>query len=177
MKKIISITIIVVYLFSCKNNDSAVPPNKVFSTFADALTKKDLATAKKYCTPESQQVLDFLEKRMKNAPKGSAGMDKFDTSRASFGEAIINGDDAKLPIKDKESGMTIDFPLKKMDGEWKVAFDMKSLYDMTMETISDNKLDLKIPNLDSAMKAFKNLNLDSLEKEMGKSEDTVRIKH
>ena len=40
-------------------------------------------------------------------------MDKFDTSKVSFGEVIINGDNAKMPIKDKESGVTVEFPLKK----------------------------------------------------------------
>jgi deoxyribodipyrimidine photolyase-like uncharacterized protein len=106
-----------------------------------------------------------------------SSMDKFDTSKVSFGEAVINGDEAKMPIKDKESGVTVDFPMKKEEGVWKIAFDMKSLFDMSMETLKDEKLNISKENMDEIMKKFKNLNLDSLENEMKRTDDTVRIKH
>ncbi len=175
MKKIISVVIIAIVFVGCKSNDKIEPPNKVFASFAEALSKKDLAKARTLCTEDSKTVLDFLEKKASNLKISS--MDKFDTSKVTFGEAVINGDEATLPIKDKESGVTIDFPLKKEDGVWKIAFDMKSLFDMSMETLKDPKLDIPADKLDSLMKQFKNINLDSLEKEMGIKDDTVHIKH
>jgi hypothetical protein len=174
MKKIISILIVVGIFISCKNNDKIEPPNKVFSSFAEALTKKDLAKARTLCTEDSKTVFDFLEKKAKNLKISSMG--KFDTSKVTFGEVVINGDEAIMPIKDKESGVTIEFPLKKEDGVWKIAFDMKSLFDMSMETLKDEKLNIPSEKLDSLMKKFKSINLDSLENEMGRSEDTIRIR-
>ncbi len=175
MKKVIAVSIIAIVFIGCKNNDKIEPPNKVFSSFAEALYKKDLVKARELCTDESKTMLDFMEKKAKGMKINS--MDKFDTSKVSFGEAVINGDEATLPIKDKESGVTVDFPMKKEDGVWKVAFDMKSLFDMSMETLKDEKLNISKENMDEIMKKFKNVNLDSLENEMKRTDDTVRIKH
>jgi hypothetical protein len=174
MKKIISIVVVAIVLISCKSNDKIETPNQVFSNFADALSKKDLSKARELCTADSKAVLDFMEKKSKDMKV--MPMDKFDTSKVSFGEVIIDGDNAKMPIKDKESGVTVEFPLKKEDGVWKIAFDMKSLFDMSMETLKDDKLNIPQEKLDSIMKKFKSVNLDSLEKEMGMQEDTVRRK-
>jgi hypothetical protein len=172
MKKIISIVIVAIFFVGCKSNDKIETPNKVFSNFAEALSKKDLSKARELCTADSKAVLDFMEKKSKGMKV--MPMDKFDTSKVSFGEVIINGDEAKIPIKEKESGVTVEFPLKKEDGVWKIAFDMKSLFDMSMETLKDDKLNIPQEKLDSIMKKFKSVNLDSLEKEMGMQEDTVR---
>ncbi len=174
MKKIISIVVVAILLINCKSNDKIETPNQVFSNFADALSKKDLSKARELCTADSKAVLDFMEKKSKDMKV--MPMDKFDTSKVSFGEVIIDGDNAKMPIKDKESGVTVEFPLKKEDGVWKIAFDMKSLFDMSMETLKDDKLNIPQQKLDSIMKKFKSVNLDSLEKEMGMQEDTVRRK-
>jgi hypothetical protein len=174
MKKIIIVVLVAIVFIGCKSKDKIEPPNKVFASFTEALAKKDLAKARTLCTEDSKTVLDFLEKKSGNMKISS--MDKFDTSKVIFGEAVINGDEAKMPIKDKESGVTVEFPLKKEDGVWKIAFDMKSLFDMSMETLKDDKLNIPQERLDSIMKKFKNVNLDSLEKEMGRTEDTVRRK-
>ncbi len=174
MKKIVTIVIVAIVLANCKSNDKIETPNQVFSNFADALSKKDLTKARELCTNDSKAVLDFMEKKSKDMKV--MPMDKFDTSKVSFGEVVINGNDAKMPIKDKESGVTIDFPLKKEDGVWKIAFDMKSLFDMSMETLNDPKLNIPADKLDSLMKQFKSVNLDSLEKEMGMQDDTVKRK-
>jgi hypothetical protein len=174
MKKIIAVIFFAIIFIGCKSNDKIEQPNKVFSSFAEALSKKDLTKARELCTNESKTVLDFLEKKSSNMKISS--MDKFDTSKVTFGEVIIDGDDAKIPIKDKESGVTVYFPLKKEDGVWKIAFDMKSLFDMSMETLKDPKLNIPADKLDSLMKKFKSVNLDSLEKEMGIKDDTVHIK-
>jgi hypothetical protein len=173
MKKIVSVLIVVIVFAACKSNDKIEPPNKVFSSFADALSKKDMVKARELCTNDSKTVLDFLEK--KSGDMKMSSMDKFDTSKVTFGEVVIDGENAKMPIKDKESGVTIDFPLKKEDGVWKIAFDMKSLFDMSMETLKDPKLNISTDKLDSLMKKFKSVNLDSLEKEMGIKEDTVHL--
>jgi hypothetical protein len=174
MKKIILIVVVAIIFVGCKNNDKIESPNKVFTSFTEALSKKDLAKARELCTNDSKAVLDFMEKKAKAMKINS--MDKFDTSKVVFGEAVINGDEATLPIKDKESGVTIDFPLKKEDGVWKVAFDMKSLFDMSMETLKDEKLNISKEDMDEIMKKFKNVNLDSLENEMKRNDDTVKIK-
>ena len=174
MKKIILIIVVTIVLNACKSKDAVETPTQVFSSFAEALSKKDVTKARELCTADSKAVLDFMEKKSKDMKV--MPMDKFDTSKVSFGEVKINGDEASIPIKDKQSGVTVEFPLKKEDGVWKIAFDMKSLYDMSMETLKDEKLNIPQEKLDEIMKKFKNVNLDSLEKEMGMQEDTVRRK-
>jgi PBP1b-binding outer membrane lipoprotein LpoB len=61
MKKIILIVFVAIIFVGCKNNDKIESPNKVFTSFTEALSKKDLAKARELCTNESKTVLDFLE--------------------------------------------------------------------------------------------------------------------
>lgn len=175
MKNIIVVLIITMVMVGCKSNDKIETPNKVFSSFADAFTKKDLGRMRLLCTMDSKTSLDILEKQSKKM--NMASMKHFDTSNISIGEPVIEGDDAVLPIKEKESGVTIDFPLKKEDGVWKIAFDVNTLYNLFNETVQKNELDQRIPGLDSMMKRYKDINLDSFGEELMKKNDTVRLKH
>jgi hypothetical protein len=40
---------------------------------------------------------------------------------------------ATVPVKEKESGESINFTLKKEDGSWKVAFDESTLMGMAQQ--------------------------------------------
>jgi hypothetical protein len=175
MKRIGAVVLVIMVLVGCKNNDNIDPPNKVFAGFADAFSKRDMAKVRSLCTADSKMTLDILEKKSKDM--GMPSMKQFDTSKVTFGEAVIQGDNAVLPIKEKESGTTIDFPLKKEDGVWKIAFDAKTLWDLVNETIRKEGLGEKVPGLDSMLEKYKNINLDSLGEALMKGNDTVRIKH
>lgn len=55
-----------------------------------------------------------------------------------MGDATITGDQATVPVKDKKSGETTDFILKKESGDWKVAFDMATLMDMANKKMKEH---------------------------------------
>jgi hypothetical protein len=45
---------------------------------------------------------------------------------------------AKVPVKEKKSGETTDFTLKKEDGAWKVAFDKSTLMGMAQKKMKEH---------------------------------------
>lgn len=56
-----------------------------------------------------------------------------------FGDAMIVGDKATVPVKDKISGETTNFTLKKEDGDWKVAFDKLTMTELGKEKMKGKK--------------------------------------
>jgi Domain of unknown function (DUF4878) len=173
MKNVFKFFAVIIIATSCNGKSSS--PNEVFTSFASAMQKKDFATAKKFATIESLPVLTVFETKMTNSKTNFT--DKFDTSFVSFEEAIITGDNAVLPLKEKKSGAIIRFPLKKEGGNWKVAFDIDNLTDLAMGSLEENKDKLKGINADSLLNEMKHMNFDSLEREFKKmSMDSLGIK-
>ena len=62
-----------------------------------------------------------------NMAKGKEEMPKFDVNDMEFGEVKIDGDKATVPVKEKKSGESMNYTLKKESGKWKVAFDKSSM--------------------------------------------------
>ena len=58
-----------------------------------------------------------------------------------MGDAVINGDKATVPVKDKKSGETTDFALKKESGDWKVAFDKSTLMEMAQKKMKEHGME------------------------------------
>jgi len=121
----------------CKSGGGGDPKN-VLSTFFDALEKKDITTAKKYATKESESMLGMIEMAMKMA-SDSMRQRPYDKNNMEFGDAIIDGDKATVPVKDKKSGETTNFTLKKEDGDWKVAFDKITMTELGKEKMRGKK--------------------------------------
>jgi hypothetical protein len=145
-------------LYACNSNKKELTktPNEVFVIFSNAITKKDFSTARKYSTKESHAIIGILESPIKKE-KNIGVLQPFDSSSFDFGNAVIKNNEAKIPLTNKESKMTILFPLKMEDGIWKVSFEANSFIDMIMsatEEKSSNKIE--------------NLNIDSMEKVMQK---------
>ena len=91
-----------------------------------------------------------------------------------FGTAVIDGDNAKVPVKDKASGETVNFPMKKEDGQWKVAFDKSSVMQMGMEKMKEGKMNMG-DSLEKGMDALKDVNMDSMMNEVKKAMDTTKM--
>jgi hypothetical protein len=70
------------------------------------------------------------------------------------------GDKATVPVKDKKSGETTDFLLKKEDGEWKVAFDMATLMDMANKKMKEHGMN-GMGNMNGSDSAGVNESIDS----------------
>lgn len=160
-----------VLLTACNSGGSSDDPKQVLMAFFDALQKKDMKTAKELATPESAQMLGFMEMGM-NDPKAADAKDEFDKSKMEFGEAKIDGDNAKVPVTNKEKKETTNFPMKKVNGKWKVAFDKNSMMEMANEKAKEEGINLQ-DTVNAAMKEMKNMDIDSLSREINQAMDTT----
>ena len=93
--------------------------------------------------------MNMIQMGMQNM-SDTADMEKFNKNQMEFGDAVINGDVATVPVKEKTSGETVDFTLKKEDGSWKVAFDKSTLMGMATKKMKEHNIDLNNMNIDSA---------------------------
>ena len=166
MKKLLMAAVICtgIFLTGCNSTDTS-DPKAVLTSFFDALTKKDIAGARKLATAESKSMLDMMEMGMKmGGDKKDDG--KYDKSKMEFGDAKIEGDKATVPVKDKSSGETTNFTLKKEGGGWKVAFDKSSMMNMGMDKMKEKGMD----NMDSTI----NNGMDKLKESLDKLKDATK---
>lgn len=170
MKKILFAVLMITALFNagCKSSDSG-DPKAVLIEFFDALARGDIEKAKKLSTSDSQQILALLEMGMKNNPDE---LKKFDKTKFQFGTAVINGDQATVPTKETTSGETVNYPMKKVEGKWKVAFDKTSLMTMGMEKMKEKGMN-PADSINKAMDKLKDMDMDSIQREINKSMDTA----
>ena len=137
MKKIIlaALTVSIIILAGCKSGGGN--PKMVLSSFFDAMLKKDFTTVKKLSTKDSESMLGMMQMAMQQMPDTSQSM-KFNRDNLEMGDAVINGDMATVPVKEKKSGETTDFTLKKEGGDWKVAFDKSTLMGMAQKKMKEH---------------------------------------
>jgi len=164
MKKILLSLLVLstVTFFSCGSGGGN--PKAVLSDFFDALSKKDIAAARKLATEESKSMLDMMEMGMK-MDASSKETDKYDKSKIKFGEPKIEGDKATIAVKEKGTGETLNFTLKKEKGSWKVAFDKASMMSMGMEKMNEKGINVS-DSIGKAMDEIKDINMDSLKQGM-----------
>ncbi len=178
MKKLLMGAIVLTSLFiaGCNSADKG-DPKSVLISFFDALTKKDITAARKLATAESKGMLDMMEMGMKMGGDKKEGEDKYNKDKMEFGDAKIEGDKATVPVKDKNSGETTNFTLKKEEGAWKVAFDKSSMMNMGMEKMNEKGTNMD-STIDKGMDKLKNMNMDSLsdkvKESMKKLEDATK---
>ena len=122
-------------LTGCKSGGG--DPKAVLNSFFDALGKKDFTAAKKYTTKDSEGMLSMVQMGMEHIADSSDAM-KYDKANLELGDAVINGDVATIPVKEKKTGETTDFTLKKESGDWKVAFDKSTLMEMAQKKMKDH---------------------------------------
>ncbi|MEO8960634.1 MAG: DUF4878 domain-containing protein [Ginsengibacter sp.] len=169
MKKIILLvsTALVVFLSGCnsKNGD----PKEVLGHFFDAMSHKNIDVAKKYVTKDSEGMMGMMQMGMKNMDDKDQDNEMFlQKENMEIGNAVITGDRATVPVKDKKSGETTDFVLKKESGAWKVAFDKSTLMEMGQKKMKEHGMDTE-DGMD-----MKNMNLDSMQDKMNKAMDSMK---
>lgn len=154
MKKILIALLLLsgLFLSACKSGSSG-DPKAVLSDFFDALSKKDIEKARTLATEDSKSMLDMMDMGMKMS-KDSAKDSKFDRSQLEIGEPKIDGDKAVIAVKEKTSGQTMNYSMKKEKGGWKVAFDKNSLMGPNMDKINEATDSLKTMNTDSLRDAI-----------------------
>jgi hypothetical protein len=122
----------------CKGKDKvANDPKIVLTSFFERMSKKDIDGAAKLATKDSKGTMEMMKKAMSAAEemKGVKTSEKDpveDFKSMEFGDAKIDGDNATVSVKNNKKNETIDFPLKKEDGDWKVDFTMGTLMKMGM---------------------------------------------
>lgn len=158
MKKVLLAAIagMVIMFSGCKSGGG--DPKAVLAEFFDLLSKKDIAGARKLATADSKSMLDMMEMAMKTDTKEAT---KYDKAKMEYGEAKIEGDKATVPVKEKESGETMNYTLKKEGGSWKVAFDKTSIMSMGMDKMKEEGINVG-DSLNNAIDEMQKLNTDSL---------------
>jgi hypothetical protein len=139
------------------NSAGSNDPKVVLNAFFDALSKKDIATARTLATESSKSMLDMMEMGMKMGKDDKKTDEKYDKSKMEFGEPKIEGDKATIIAKDKGTGEGTNFTLKKEGGKWKVAFDKSMVTDKIGEGMDKMK-----EGGNDVLNKMKDLNLDSL---------------
>ncbi len=158
MKKVLLASLILFTIAGCNSSGSSGNPKEVLTSFFKALSKKDIATAKKYVTADSEGMLSMMEMGM-NSADATGATDKFNPDMITIGDAKIEGEEAHVPVTEKASNETVNFILKKEKGDWKVAFDFNTLGRMAQEKMKEQGFNGI--NMDSVMNAIPK---DQLEK-------------
>ncbi len=167
MKKIIisAFAVSLMILAGCKTGGG--DPKAVLTNFFDALAKKDFTAVKKYTTKDSEGMLSMMQMGMERIPDTSETM-KFNRENLELGDAVINGDVATVPVKEKRSGETTDFTLKKESGDWKVAFDKSTLMEMAQKKMKEHGFGGMPHDMNDSLGSINNAspqNMDSVSKE------------
>jgi hypothetical protein len=171
MKKALSVILFfgcVFFIFGCKNTGN--DPKTTLNAFFDAMSKKDMEAVRKLTTADSKGMIDMMEKGMQMA-KGNNETEKYDKQRMEIGDALVEGDKATIPIKDKISGESSKFVLKKEGGSWKVAFDMGSIMEMATDKMKEKGFNAD--SLSKMMDELKKMNIDSLAESFDKSPGSI----
>lgn len=158
------------FISSCSN--SGGDPKATLTAFFDALGKKDIEAARKLATTESKSMLDMMEMGLKMS-KDSKDMEKYDKTKMEFGEPKIEGDKATVAVKEKSTGETTNFTLKKENGAWKVAFDKASMMQMGMDKMKEKGIDSVGNNVN--MDSVKNA-VDESMKALDSVKDAIKTK-
>ncbi|MEP7165938.1 MAG: hypothetical protein ABI741_14645 [Ferruginibacter sp.] len=171
MKKILLAIVMLstVSFFGC--NSGGGDPKVVLGQFFTALSKSDIEGARKLATKDSKSMIDMMEMGMKMG-KDKSESEKFKPDNMEIGEAKIDGDKAVVPVKEKTTGETLNYNLKKEDGGWKVAFDKASVMSMGMEKMNEKGIN-PADSINAAMDKLKDINMDSLKEGMKKGMEAM----
>jgi hypothetical protein len=177
MKKMLFAMAVTASLLFIGCNAGGGDPKAVLIAFFEAMSKKDMATAKKLATKDSEAMFSLMEMGMNMAKDAKTDeMDKFDKAKMEFGETKIEGDKATVAVKDKSSGESTNFILKKESGSWKVAFDKASVMQMGADKMKEKGMDgtAAMDSLNSGLDKLKDMNTDSLASKMKEGMDKLK---
>lgn len=166
MNKIILCAFVSAFLLlaGCKSGDG--DPKIVLTKFFEAISNKNIDEAKKYVTKDSEGMMSMMQMGMQSAGEKSNDILNYGKENIEFGTASIDGDKATVPVKDKKSGETTDFTLRKESGDWKVAFDKSTLMEMAQKKMKEHGMD--------KMKNGMNGSMDGMSKEDIQNIDSIR---
>ena len=166
MNSIFAVAVTALIITGCKGKDGVADNTKaVLVAFFERMAKKDLEGAAKLATKDSKSTMDMMKKAMDMAEK-MKGTEKTEEDPAEdfknmvVGDAKIDGSNATVSVTNKKKNETVDFPLKKEDGSWKVDFSMGTLMKMGMDKAKEDGTEINPEDIDK----MKDFNMDSLKK-------------
>ena len=166
MNSIFAVAVTALIITGCKGKDGVADnPKAVLVAFFERMAKKDLEGAAKLATKDSKSTMDMMKKAMDMAEK-MKGTEKTEEDPAEdfknmvVGDAKIDGSNATVSVTNKKKNETVDFPLKKEDGSWKVDFSMGTLMKMGMDKAKEDGTEINPEDIDK----MKDFNMDSLKK-------------
>ncbi len=162
-KMLVAVTVVAALLFAGCSGAGGGDPKTVLMAFFDAMSKKDIAAAKKLATKESESMFSLMEMGMNMDKDKKASNDmNFEKDKMIIGDAKIEGDKATIEVKDKEKGEAVNFVLRKESGDWKVAFDKGWMTQMAAEKMKEKGMTGALDSLNSGLEKMKDINMDSL---------------
>ena len=176
MNSILAVAVIALAIAGCKGKDGVADnPKAVLIAFFERMSKKDLEGAAKLATKDSKGTMDMMKKAMDMAEKMKGTQKEDDDPAEDFknmevGDAKIDGDNATVAVTNKKKNETVDFPLKKEGGSWKVDFSMGTLMKMGMDKAKQDGKEIDQEDIDK----MKNFNMDSLQNQINSALDTVK---
>ncbi|PZP46150.1 MAG: hypothetical protein DI598_12455, partial [Pseudopedobacter saltans] len=129
MKKNITFVVVVVSLLiltACNSEKGKI--KTVITSFFTALNHKDPQSAKLYATNESADFLNLIQQQIIQTNSG----DSTPTANEKFliSDIKINGDVATASVRSESQQNPLTVTVKKVNGDWKVAFDKSSIASM-----------------------------------------------
>jgi Domain of unknown function (DUF4878) len=163
MKKIIvsALTVSILIVAGCKSGGG--DPKVVLMNFFEALAKKDFTAVKKYTTKDSESMMSMMQMGMQNMGDKSNEMINYQKENIELGTAVIDGDKATIPVKEKKSGETTDFILKKESGDWKVAFDKSTLMEMAQKKMKEHGMGKMLNGMTDSLGSINNRSMQNID--------------
>lgn len=129
MKKILG-GIVLLFLFlgvtSCNSDKNKI--KTVITSFFTALNHKDPQSAKLYATKESADFLNLVQQQIIASSQQDTAMNA--NEKFLISDIKINGDKATASVRSESQQAPLTVSVKKVNGEWKVAFDKSSISTM-----------------------------------------------
>jgi hypothetical protein len=145
--KLFKITLLALCAFAFLACSTTPSPTDVFKAQNEAQKKKDAAAMKQNLSKGS---LDLIEKAAKTQNKT---LDEALTAESPMGNSAeyetrnekIDGDNATLEIKTKDTDQWVTMPFVKEDGKWKIALD-KFMQDLMKKMTEEMKVPITPPS-------------------------------
>ena len=157
------LTATIISLAGCKSG-AYKDPKTVLSNFFDAMAKRDFTEAKKYTTDDSEPMMNMAQMAMQNMNDDSSRILQYRKENIEIEDAVTNGDNATVPVKDRKSGEVIDFTLKKENSQWKVSVNLPTILQMARKKMKEHGMDGMIDSLGN-INSMSVPNIDSISKE------------
>lgn len=168
-------------------------PKEVLVSFFERLSKKDLTGAGELATKESQTTISMMKTAFEMAEKYKDLADKKETDdmaedfkHVEFGDAVITGDAAVVPVKDTKNNKSFDVPLKKEEGGWKVDFSPATVQkiardnaepgDDSMENMDPEAMKRSMEMADSLMKNMDPEKMKEMQESLQKLQEMQKLK-